>query len=567
MTRHIGIKLSHDAAVAMIDGDRLVFSVELEKRHNNPRYSRAHSWAEVEEVLAAEGVTIRPNDNIVIDGWNNAHIKSPFNLRVAPYHDGDTAGDGAPWGRLLRATSVAVPLQGAMRFCASYPHAAGHVIGAYVMSPFAHDEEPAHVIAFDGGMSPRIYSVDPHGAVDFIDAPLPITGLIYGIMGYYFGPYKRREVIERPGLPPPHEELFGTREWPGKLMSWLTQGAPRDALVALAQRVIEELAREEAKLPMVERLSFRKTGLPEHRLCRALLSAQLNSHYSDEDVLASLHAVLERALVSAARRHIPRGANLIFTGGSALNIKWNSALRDCGHFAAVFVPPCPNDSGSALGAAAAGAWQDVELRALRWSVYAGPHLAPTAAPLAGWRERPCSVADAGRLLARHPEAPLCFLHGRAEIGPRALGHRSLLMAPGAAAKATLNAIKGREPWRPVAPLALERAAQELFNPGTPDPYMLFDHEAHAAAHAECPAVVHLDGSARLQTINVQQCPVVTHLIDAYALHSGRPAVLCNTSANLNGSGFFPDATSAMLWGGAPRIWADGTLYYRDGVEA
>jgi carbamoyltransferase len=154
------------------------------------------------------------------------------------------------------------------------------------------------------------------------------------------------------------------------------------------------------------------------------------------------------------------------------------------------------------------------------------------------------------------------LNGRAELGPRALGGRSILAAPvDAAMKDRLNDIKRREPFRPVAPICLEEHAPEIFSPGTPDPYMLFEHDVRPAWVARIPAVLHLDGTARLQTVSPAQDPDLTEILRAYHEVSGVP-VLCNTSANFNGSGFFPDVATAIGWDKVDMVWEEGTLYRR-----
>jgi carbamoyltransferase len=108
---------------------------------------------------------------------------------------------------------------------------------------------------------------------------------------------------------------------------------------------------------------------------------------------------------------------------------------------------------------------------------------------------------------------------------------------------------------------LEHAAPDIFSPGVPDPHMLFDHRVRDAWVGRIPAVLHVDGSARLQTLSARDCPDTAELLEAFHHRTGVP-VLCNTSANHHGRGFFPDARSAMAWGGADRVWADGTLYAR-----
>jgi carbamoyltransferase len=101
----------------------------------------------------------------------------------------------------------------------------------------------------------------------------------------------------------------------------------------------------------------------------------------------------------------------------------------------------------------------------------------------------------------------------------------------------------------------------IFEPGTPDPYMLFDHKVKEEWREKIPAVVHLDNTARLQTVNRQQNETVYRILAEFRRITGVP-LLCNTSANLNGSGFFPDLRSAQQWGKIPHIWSDNVLYIK-----
>jgi carbamoyltransferase len=227
-------------------------------------------------------------------------------------------------------------------------------------------------------------------------------------------------------------------------------------------------------------------------------------------------------------------------------------------FTEVWVPPFPNDAGSAIGTACCAIVGGSGSKALDWDVYAGPSMLP-AEPLDGWRGKKVDLGELAGVIHRTGE-PVVFLHGRAELGPRALGHRSIL-APATIPmmKDRLNKIKDREPYRPVAPVCLEQRAPEIFDPGTPDPYMLFDHDVKDEWRDRVPAICHLDGTARIQTVNSAQCPELVDLLTAYERLSGIP-LLCNTSANRKGSGFFPDVRSAMEWGRVPRVWSAGILY-------
>jgi carbamoyltransferase len=233
-------------------------------------------------------------------------------------------------------------------------------------------------------------------------------------------------------------------------------------------------------------------------------------------------------------------------------------LRGSGLFDEVWVPPFPNDSGAAIGTACCEMFLGGGSAALDWNAYSGPPLLPGAVP-DGWTARPCDERQLAEILHRENE-PVVVLSGRAEIGPRALGNRSILApATSAAMKDRLNAMKDRAEYRPVAPICLSGRSAGLFSPGGDDPYMLFDHQIRGDWADRVPAVVHLDGTARLQTIDPASDSAAARILTAYADLSGIP-VLCNTSANFNGKGFFPDVASAAKWGRAPYIWSEGTLY-------
>lgn len=550
-----GIKLTHDAAVAVMDDERLLFSMEIEKLNNNARYSAMSSIAQVECILRSEGIHPRDIEAFVIDGWKGGRVNA-FGMHVAPYHQFDGSGGLQPMTPLFHD---GLNIGGSSRAYWSYQHMTTHVIGTYAASPFAARREHAYVITWDGGQNPRVSLVNP-------DAPIPIKhvssllgfyGIIYGIMGYYYGPYARPEVANI-DIASSTERFYGGYDKPGKLMSYIGLGAVDAGLLISMERIYDELVPSAFLLD----LGYKQNGILEHEFMRRVQRAA-GPNVAPADALRTVHEFIERKLVAAARQVIPEGSNLLFTGGSALNIKWNSALRASGHFARVWVPPFPNDTGNALGAAAALRADKRDEWYMDWDPYRGPRLG--SLPAAARRER-CDVERLARELAANPETPIVVLNGRAEIGPRALGHRSIIAAPTSPKmKALLNELKGREPFRPVAPMCLEERAPEIFFPGTPDPHMLFDHDVLPNWVDRLPAIMHTDGSARLQTVGTRDgSPFVRQLLLAFHRLTGIP-VLCNTSANLNGSGFFPDIDSALAWAQQHglRVWAEGYFYSRD----
>ena len=148
---------------------------------------------------------------------------------------------------------------------------------------------------------------------------------------------------------------------------------------------------------------------------------------------------------------------------------------------------------------------------------------------------------------------VAWFDGRSEFGPRALGHRSLMAHPGRAANLErLNDVKGREQFRPVAPMVLAERAADIFSDGPiPSPYMLFVHTVDPAWRDRIPAVVHVDGTARIQTIDDATTPRVAALLRAFEQRTGLPVVV-NTSLNTAGRPMVDDPRDALeLFGSAP----------------
>jgi carbamoyltransferase len=223
-------------------------------------------------------------------------------------------------------------------------------------------------------------------------------------------------------------------------------------------------------------------------------------------------------------------------GGVALNCVANSRIWRDGPFEHVWVQPAAGDSGTALGAAlhvsralgddvrpmptaALGrSWDDEALAA--WLTRAGIEF-----------ERPDDLAEAvAHELAQ--DGIVAWFQGRSEFGPRALGHRSLLADPRNPANLErLNDVKGREQFRPVAPMVLEEHARSIFTGRHPSPHMLFVHDVAAAWRTRIPAVVHVDGTARPQTVSNRTNPRYWRLIREFEALTGVPALL-NTSFNV-----------------------------------
>jgi len=167
-------------------------------------------------------------------------------------------------------------------------------------------------------------------------------------------------------------------------------------------------------------------------------------------------------------------------------------------------------------------------------------------------ERPADVAlEVAQCLA--DDGVVAWFQGRSEYGPRALGHRSLLAHPGRSSNLErLNDVKGREQFRPVAPMVRAERAQSLFGRGPlPSPYMLFVHDVAPEWRDRIPAVVHVDGTARVQTVDAATEPLVARMLEAFEHRTGLPVVI-NTSLNTAGRPMVDDPRDALeCFGSAP----------------
>jgi carbamoyltransferase len=548
--RICGVKTTHDGGVALIDDGRLIFSYEMEKLDNNERYSKIGDLAFVFELLEDHGYRVEDIDRFVLDGWYKTHKVRPWHgqeveIVLAPYRRGLTSSD-----LFHRFSYRAFDLE-----YDSYTHYAGHVASGYCTSPYAKRGAGSFVLSWDGWMFPFLYYVDAAGTTETVGALMPLIGDAYYRLSRHFPPFD---------IPLEFPHVLGLA---GKIMAYIAVGKPQESVIEHLDSALEVLASEEIGTRWRTEDLYLQTDVGVRILSRMEEIVAVDNNVNPDDMLASIHEFLQRKLLAGLRSRLesfgPKAdRNLCIVGGCGLNIKWNSVIRDSGIFDSVWVPPFPNDAGSAIGTASVAMLTRTESRSLDWNVYSGPPLLDNGI-LPGWSTRPCTVAELARVLHESGK-PVVFLHGRAELGPRALGNRSIL-APAVAAdmKDVLNDVKEREWYRPIAPICLEQHAQEIFDPGAPDPYMIFDHRVRDDWKDRVPAICHLDGTARLQTVNEDQNPTVFELLSAYKALSGVP-LLCNTSANFKGSGFFPDVRSAMEWGRCRMIWSNGVLYTCDG---
>jgi carbamoyltransferase len=285
---------------------------------------------------------------------------------------------------------------------------------------------------------------------------------------------------------------------------------------------------------------------------REVLRERVRFHYGQPgvafadcaDLAAAGQRAFEDALLEVARwlHAQTRLDSLCFAGGTALNCSANERLLRETPFREVFIPPAPSDAGTALGCALYGL---TELAgnscAYRWTHdYLGP--APGRHDIeAALLDRddlrievlPALDALSVRMFELLASRRVLGLYqGASEFGPRALGHRSILADPRQAAmRDWINAkVKQREWFRPLAPVVLEERAAAWFDLPGPSPFMQFAAPVQPRMAARVPAITHVDGTARLQTVSADGDPLLRRLLQDFEALTGVP-VLLNTSFN------------------------------------
>lgn len=482
----------HDGAFVQLQDGRLVASVEAEK-DSNYRYTPLGSRELVDAFARLDG----PPDVLAVGGW------WPREARPAgtPAHVGY---------RGLRPDDIVLEdrrfMGRSVRYFSS-SHERSHLLCAYGMSPFPQGQ-PCYALVWEGAI----------GAFYEIDSNLGIT-LVADVMNQPGNRYASVYGLADPSFP--KNAPFSRFSDAGKLM----------ALASYSQRSIATRDEEEI---MEFLLSSRDVRLDLYQQ----LASSVHYNVGLEDAeFRNFAGIYSDRIFETFRRfaemHLRKGWPLIISGGCGLNCDWNAKWRESGLFSDVFVPPVANDSGSAIGTAIDAQWHCTGDAKIEWNVYSGLAFDTDAtADLSRYDVRDTNVGEIADML--RSGLILGWVSGRFEIGPRALGNRSILAAPfDDETRIRLNTIKQREQFRPIAPVCLQSDAAQWFGCTSASPHMLYTYRASTDALA---AVTHVNGTARLQTVTTTSNPRLHDLLVEFKQRTGF-GVLCNTSLNFSGKGF------------------------------
>jgi carbamoyltransferase len=512
----------HDAAACLLRDGEIVLAVE-EERLSRRKHDRAYPARAVAACLDAAGIGAADVEAVVfyektlpklerqLDTWIRGFPRSftAFVRSLSRYLDGRL-----DLGRWLAKKGG---FRGEILFS---EHHLAHAALAFFSSPFAE----AAVLVADGvgeWVTTSLWSAGPGGLVPEREIAFPDSlGLFYSVITAHLGFRVNEDEYKVMGLAAYGDDAFA-REMEA-LLPFAEDGAFR-----LDPRFVDPSGATRLGTPALDALLGppRAPGAPiEDRHRDLARSAQLRL----EEALLRIEATL------------PPGRPLCLAGGVALNGAANARLA---RRRPIFVPFAPGDSGAAIGAAYVGWFLGGAGRGRprRVTPFLGPAFAAgavaEAARAGGLHARPLAEIGGDAIVAEAIArgAIVGWFDGAMEFGPRALGGRSILADPRRAeVRDVVNArVKHREPFRPFAPAIAEEHLADFCDEVRSVPWMTEILPVRASQRAAIPAVVHVDGTARVQTVSAATSPRFHALLRAFAERTGVP-VLLNTSFNVAG---------------------------------
>lgn len=528
---------THDSAAALlVDGDLIGF-VE-EERLTGVKHTRAYPERAVGWLLATAGLTA---DDVTHAAYNFSTPRFLAALPAVPKHLADrrTRGRALPRARGFARVYL--------RHRARERGLAGRFPDATVTTVAHHRAHGLYALGSSGYPDTAVLVVDSLGetcTTSIAHATSDGRRTAYRVrravndpasLGYAYG-----AVTEHLGWRRGDEE--------GTVMALAAHGDPARFRAVLAQAITlrpDGFALDPGLLALRvlasghPRLSpaFTAATCPPRRPAEAV--AQVHA-----DLAAALQERAEQALAHLARlaRRVTGASRLCLTGGVAANCVAVGRIAEAGWFDEVHVPPAPGDSGTAIGAAVAV--HHARTRTLPTGVAHRVYLGPAYPDAHRRAEARAAAVHVRRLTrpAREVAEHLARGHvigvfrGRVEAGPRALGNRSILASPlQRDITERLNAaVKYREPFRPFAPVVLAERAADYVRLPQASPYMSLAVPVTAFARDRIPAIVHANGTARVQTVTRDDNPFLARVLEEFDDLTGVP-VLINTSLNVKGA--------------------------------
>ncbi|MFM8551334.1 MAG: carbamoyltransferase [Nitrospiraceae bacterium] len=532
----LGLLNLRDAAAALLQDGTILAAAE-EERFVRIKHVTALPFQAIRSCLDQAGATLADVDAIAVP-WKywivgrraalalGAMVRSPMLCRVKAQRSAERLSH--EWAEQVCLSSTLRQTFGPIKTTPVFlDHHLCHAASTFLVSPF----ERAAILVVDGAS-------EAHTSMLGLGEGRQITVLKRTDLPHSLGQFYAA-ITAYLGFTPDQDEYI--------VMGLAAYGEPRYA---------ETISREMLTLKPEGEFRF-NTRLLDFHLARvglfvpALLRLLGPNRKPDEevtqrhrDIAASAQLVLENTLLHLARylKQATGAENLCLAGGVAFNCVANSRLRQEAGFRQVYIQPAAGDAGAALGSALwlANRRGDLRQREVMRSAYLGPQFSEAdcrqAVERAGLSAQVLSEDDlCERVATELTHGRLVFwFQGRMEWGPRALGNRSLLADPRREDMRELinGKVKLRQPFRPFAPSVLEEKAGDYFEIPEPSPFMLLTHKARPAAKGVIPAVIHVDGTARVQTVDREASPRYRKLNEAFGRKTGVP-VLLNTSFNVN----------------------------------
>ncbi|MER8716706.1 carbamoyltransferase C-terminal domain-containing protein [Mesorhizobium sp. M1295] len=502
--RIMSFKPGHDSAIAALDASaaELIFSYEAEK-DSFPRYSTITPTT----VLDAAGCLDALPDVIAISGWYKSGIAG--NSSVAAGYCGIAQGSEVVGEKTIFGRKV--------HFYSS-THERSHLWSAFGMSPFP-EGMPCYALIWEGEFG-DFYEFDEHLQIVHLAKVMVSPGEKYRFL----------YALADPKFTLPKGQL--RLEDSGKLMAlgaFGEAGSPDQDEQALIDFLLPQC---DSTLPWMSKEDWRNS--PYYNIGV--------THQKFTNLARRVSDAIFDAFYTFAKKNLTKGFPLLISGGCGLNCEWNRRWVETNLFSDVFIPPCTNDTGSALGTAVDAMRHFTGNAKIKWNVYSGQPFVVDEIDRTGLEVYPLDYDQVASELL--DDKVIGWVQGNCEIGPRALGNRSILAAP--FSKATherLNRIKNRESFRPIAPVCLEQDAALHFDLARPSPYMLVFQKV---LDSRLEAITHVDGTTRAQTVSREQNQRLFQLLTSFKTKGG-VGVLCNTSLNFNGAGFINRASDLLTY--------------------